>query len=121
MAEHNDFGKAGELEARRFLAQKGYTIRDCNWISGKNELDIIAETDQFLVIVEVKSRSTENFEHPQDAITNTKIRHLVEAANDYIFQHNIDKDVRFDVVSVVPKNGTFHIEHIEDAFLPPVN
>ncbi|HPB84429.1 MAG: YraN family protein [Paludibacteraceae bacterium] len=121
MAKHNDLGKAGEKAARQFLRRKGYTIRDYNWISGKKELDIVAETDQYLVIVEVKSRSTEHFEHPKDAITNTKIRHIVEAAHDYILKYDIEKDVRFDFISALPKNGTFEIEHIEDAFLAPVN
>ncbi|MDD3404847.1 MAG: YraN family protein [Sphingobacteriia bacterium] len=121
MATHNDFGKEGEIEAQRFLRQKGYKLLACNWFSGKNEIDIIAETNDFLVIVEVKSRSTDTFEHPKDAITTAKIRRIVEATHDYILQNNIQKDVRFDVISIIPHNGIFTIEHIEDAFLPPVN
>lgn len=121
MAHHNDFGKEGEQIARLYLEEKGYTIRACNWVSGKNELDIVAETADFLVVVEVKSRSTEHFEHPKDAITTGKIRRIVEATSDYIFRYNVQKDVRFDVISVVPHGTDFTIEHIEDAFFPSVN
>ena len=45
MATHNDLGKEGELQAQRFLQSKGYQILDCNWRSGKNELDIVAKLD----------------------------------------------------------------------------
>ena len=121
MAEHNDFGKEGELQAQRFLQSKGYQIVACNWRSGKNELDIVARLSNVLVIVEVKSRSTEYFEHPKDAITNAKIRRTVEAAHEYVLSHGLDIDVRFDVISVKPSPSGYKIEHIEDAFLAPIN
>ncbi len=121
MAEHNDFGKEGELHAQAYLRHQGYTLLDCNWRSGKNELDIVAEKAGMLVVVEVKSRSTEFFEHPKDAVTPAKIRRTVQAAHDYLQQHDLDMEVRFDVVSVVPHGAEFRIEHIEDAFFPPVN
>ncbi len=121
MAQHNDFGKEGELQAQQFLRDRGYIIRDCNWRFGHDELDIVAEKDGWLVVVEVKSRSTEHFEHPKDAVTPAKIRRIVAATHEYILQHDIDADVRFDVVSVIPVGDTYRIEHIEDAFLPPVN
>ncbi len=121
MAQHNDFGKEGERQAQLFLREKGYTIRDCNWRFNHAELDIIAEKDGFLVVVEVKSRSTDTFEHPKDAITPAKIRRIVTATHEYILEHDIDLEVRFDVISVIPRGENFHIEHIEDAFFPPVN
>lgn len=122
MAEHNDLGNQGEDLAIEFLVRKGYKIRHRNWISGKKEIDIIAEDGDNLVIVEVKTRSTENFEHPQEAITNGKIRNLVSAAEEYIFQFDIMLETRFDIISVIPqRDGSFRIEHVEDAFLPPVN
>lgn len=122
MAEHNDLGNQGERLAADFLVRKGYKIRHQNWISGKKELDIVAENDEFLVIVEVKTRSTDNFEHPQEAITSGKIKNLVCATEEYIFRFDIMKETRFDIISVIPeRDGTFRIEHIEDAFLPPVN
>lgn len=108
--------------AAEFLMEKGYKILHQNWVSGKKELDIVAEDGDYLVIVEVKTRSTDNFEHPKEAITNGKIRNLVCATEEYIFQFDIMKETRFDIVSVIPeRDGSFRIEHVEDAFLPPVN
>lgn len=122
MAEHNDLGNLGEERAAGYLRSQGYTIRHQNWISGKKELDIVAEKGNILVVVEVKTRSTEHFEHPKEAITNAKIRNIVQAAEWYIFEFDVMMETRFDVISVIPeKENNFRIEHIEDAFLPPVN
>ncbi|MBO5975110.1 MAG: YraN family protein [Paludibacteraceae bacterium] len=120
MAKHNDFGKEGELLAQNYLRANKYNILHTNWISGKNELDIVATKDNLLVIVEVKSRSSLRFEQPKDAITNAKIKRIVQATNDYIQQFELDQEVRFDVICVVKKSdGDIAIEHIEDAFLAP--
>ncbi len=122
MAEHNDLGKAGEEAARIYLQEKGYKIRHTNWIFGKLELDIIAEKDEMLVVVEVKSRSSEYFEHPKDAITPAKIRRIVNAAHEYLQSFSVDLPTRFDVVAALhTKSGSFKIEHLEDAFMAPVN
>jgi len=119
MAEHNVLGNLGEERAQAYLSSKGYQIRHCNWFCGKLELDIVAEKDGWLVIVEVKTRSTDTFEHPKEAITNKKIRNLVNAAHEYIFQFDWEGETRFDIISVIPRGQSFHIEHLEDAFLPP--
>ena len=121
MAEHNEIGKLGEERAQAYLRQNAYEIRHTNWVFGKLELDIVAEKGDVLVVVEVKTRSTDTFEHPQEAITRRKIRNLVDAAEAYIFHFDWEGDTRFDVISVVPDGNSFRIEHIEDAFLPPVN
>lgn len=120
MAQHNELGNEGELRAQAYLREKGYKIRDVNWRFLKLELDIVAEKDDFLVIVEVKTRSTDTFEHPEEAITLKKIKNIVNAAHEYILQRNWQGETRFDVVSVMPKGQTFIIEHIEDAFLAPI-
>lgn len=121
MAEHNELGNLGEERAQAYLHSKGFHIRHTNWQCGKLELDIVAEKDGWLIIVEVKTRSTETFEHPAEAITNRKIRNIVNAAHEYIFQFDWQGETRFDVISVIPHGQSFIIEHIEDAFLSPVN
>lgn len=121
MAEHNKLGNEGEQIAANHLVNKGYAILERNWRFGKYELDIIAETENFLVVVEVKSRSTDTWEHPKDAITNSKIRFMVNAAEAYVVKNNIDKEVRFDVISTIQKGLDWEIEHIEEAFHSPVN
>ena len=126
MAEHNELGELGEKRAKEYLESKGYKIRHCNWHNitasgkiGNLELDIVAEKDDWLIVVEVKTRSTETFEHPEEAITLRKIKNLVNAAHEYIFQFDWYGNTRFDVISVIPHGQDFSIEHIEDAFLSP--
>ena len=121
MAEHNDLGNLGEERAQAYLRSKGYNIKQTNWTSGKLELDIVAEKDGWLVVVEVKTRSTDTFEHPEEAITLRKIRNIINATHDYIFKFDWQGETRFDVISVIPHGQDFHIEHIEDAFLSPIN
>lgn len=121
MAEHNDLGNLGEERAQEYLLSKGYKILHTNWRFGQLELDIVAEKDDWLVIVEVKTRSTETFEHPEEAINMRKIRNMVNATHHYITQVDWNGNTRFDVISVIPHDDEFYIDHIEDAFLSPVN
>jgi putative endonuclease len=121
MAEHNELGDEGEKRAQDFLQSKGYKLLHTNWKCGKLELDIVARKDGWLVVVEVKTRSTDTFEHPQEAITGRKIKNIVNATHEYICQFDWQGETRFDVISVIPEGQKFRIEHIEDAFLPPLN
>lgn len=121
MAEHNDLGQVGEQRAQAYLSSKGYRIRQTNWVVGKLELDIVAEKDDWLIVVEVKTRSTETFEHPEEAITLRKIKNIINATHEYILKFDWNGQTRFDVISVIPHGTDFYIEHIEDAFLAPVN
>jgi len=119
MAEHNKLGKEGESRAENYLIGKGHRIRERNWHSTHKELDLITEVDGWLVVVEVKTRTGRSWEAPENAVTPSKIKHIVQAAHHYIRLHRIDAQVRFDIVSVVYEQGIWAIEHFEDAFLPP--
>lgn len=118
MAEHNDFGRTGEDDAADYLAAKGYHILDRNWRSGHKELDIVAEKDGVLVIVEVKTRRDARFGKPEDAVSPIKIRRVVLAADAYVRLNRIDLPVRFDIITVLGKNH--NITHFENAFRSPV-
>lgn len=120
MAQHNQLGVDGEQIAVNHLIAQGYIIRHTNWRCGKLELDIIARRNQEVVFVEVKTRRNRDYAHPSDAIDEPKIRRMVTAADAYIRQYNIPFEVRFDVISVINDGHHVEIEHIEDAFLPPV-
>lgn len=117
MTEHYELGKKGEQIAIEYLVNKGYKILEENWRFQKLEIDIIAEKDRTLVSVEVKTRSSNDFGNPQEAINPKKIKHLVTAMNQYVIGHNLDVEVRFDVIAIVKNKATLHIEHLEDAFL----
>lgn len=117
MAEHNDLGKKAEELAAEFLLKNGYKILARNFRFQKAEIDIISEKDNFIIICEVKARSTDVFNLPQEAVNKRKIKLLVSAADHYLKEFNITKEVRFDIISVLPdKQGNLSIEHIADAF-----
>ena len=118
MAAHNDFGKLGEELAVNHLTGKGYEILECNWRNRHKEIDIIAKDGKELVIVEVKTRQTDEYGDPDIAVTKQKQRCLISAANSYIFQNNLNLETRFDIISIIFRDGEPVIEHIEDAFLP---
>ena len=118
MAEHNDIGKAGEILAQKYMAEKGYKILEKNWRHGKDEIDIIATDGKVLVIAEVKTRQSNYFGEPELSVTRDKQRLLIRAANAYILRHNINMETRFDIISVMLKGEESSIHHIVDAFYP---
>ena len=118
MVTHNDFGKLGEELAVKYLIDKGYEILERNWRNRHKEIDIIAKDGEELVIVEVKTRQTDEYGEPDIAVTRQKQRRLIYAANAYLFRTNLEIETRFDIISIIFKDGKPVIEHIEDAFLP---
>jgi putative endonuclease len=121
MAEHNEFGKKGEEMAQKHLLAKGYKIIATNWRYGKDEIDIVAKHNNFLVIVEVKTRSTNAFGDPEEAVSKKKKKFLVRAADAYINMKSVMEEVRFDIISIVVTRNHWEINHIEDAFYPTIN
>jgi putative endonuclease len=118
MAAHNDLGKAGERSAVSFLKNKGFDIIATNWRKEKAEADIIATYNGMLVIVEVKTRSTDYFGTPEEAVHTAKQRMMVRAAELYLEETAADMEVRYDVVSVVMSGNSKSVYHIEEAFYP---
>lgn len=118
MAESHELGQMGEELAAGHLKNSGYKILHRNWKSGKNEIDIICENRDFIVFAEVKTRTDDYRVAPSEAVTREKQRSIIFAASNYISRYNINKESRFDVITVVKKNGNFEIDHIEDAFYP---
>lgn len=117
MAQHNDFGKKAEDFAADFLLKNGYKILARNFRYQKAEIDIIAEKDNLIIICEVKARSTDVFNLPQEAVNKKKIKLLVSATDYYLQEFNMMKEVRFDIISVLPdEKENLLIEHIQDAF-----
>ena len=116
MAEHNELGKLGEELAVEFLQKNGYDILETNWVFQKAEIDIIAQKENILAIVEVKTRSSIDFGLPQDFVKPKKIQLLVKAVNEYVISNDLDVEVRFDIIAVYKEGKNYKIEHIEDAF-----
>lgn len=116
MASHNELGKEGETIAQQFLQKKGFKILNCNWRYLRYEVDIIALDKDFLVFVEVKTRSTSKFGFPDEAVDYQKEKMLIEAAEIYLEKKDLYNEVRFDSISVVKNERGEKIYHIVDAF-----
>ncbi|CAM1367836.1 YraN family protein [Tenacibaculum xiamenense] len=117
MADHYELGKKGEEIACNFLTDKGYRILRRNYRFQKAEIDIVAQINDLLVVVEVKTRTSAYFGNPQDFVNEKKIKLLVQAINKYVEENDIDLEIRFDIIAIVSEKKGFSIEHIEDAFL----
>ena len=121
MAKHNELGKWGEAEAVRFLEAKGYAILERDWRFGKRDLDIVALTEDActLVVVEVKTRGTDDMKAPEEAVDVKKMRNLAVAANAYVKEHVVAQEVRFDIISIVGTADKMErIDHLVYAFNP---
>ena len=116
MAAHNELGKLGEELAVDFLKKEGYTILATNWIFQKAEIDILAQKEDILAVVEVKTRSSIEFGLPQDFVKPKKIQLLVKAVDAYVTLNEIDVNVRFDIIAIHKEKESFAIEHLTDAF-----
>lgn len=108
-------GTWGEELAAAYLREKGYVIHERDWHSGHRDIDIIAQNGEWLVFVEVKTRSTDDIISPVQAVNWKKQQNLVRSINHYLHYRHIDQPWRFDVISIVGSPGKEpKIEHIED-------
>jgi putative endonuclease len=118
MAESHNLGQKGEDLATEHLKNAGFRILCRNWKWGRHEIDIIAENKDFIVFTEVKTRTDDYQMHPVTAITKEKQKSIILAAEGYIRRFNVDKESRFDVITIIKKINDYQIEHIEDAYYP---
>lgn len=122
-------GNIGEDYSARYLESKGYRILGRNVYVSKNEIDIIAEKDDVISFVEIKTRtfsarysSPLGGTRPANAVTLKKRLNLINAGLGYISKHNIEKKCRFDVIEIyfsVLNDGSYKfykINHIKSAF-----
>ncbi|MBI2270288.1 MAG: YraN family protein [Bacteroidetes bacterium] len=109
-------GDKGEQIAANHLRKRGYTILEVNWRHQHLELDIIAQKDNFLVIVEVKTGNSITFGEPHEWVTRKKQLRIIKAADAYVMEHNIQTETRFDIVGILLTAQDPQVNHIEDAF-----
>lgn len=118
MATKDDLGRAGEQRAAAHLSSLGYTILDRNWRCAQGEIDIVASRAGSLSIVEVKTRRSEAFGHPFEAIDERKRRRLWRLAFAWAQAHPDvarRREVRLEAIGVIgPDARTARLEHIED-------
>ncbi len=115
LSEHILFGRKGEKLARLYLLNKGYTILEKNYVIKNLEIDIIAEKDDEIVFVEVKTRKSNEFVNPEDAVDTQKERNLLNASDLYMQKFELDLFYRIDLISIVLNDKEFTINHFENA------
>jgi putative endonuclease len=112
-----DTGRRGEDMAHRHLRARGFTVVARNWRppQGGGEIDIVAWEGDWLVFVEVKTRTSAEWSAPERAIDQEKIQALRRAARDYMRRANADASrVRFDAISITDRK----IDHLREVFAP---
>lgn len=117
MAKHNELGDLGEALAVDYLLDHGYAILERNFRFDKAEIDIIAQKcEEFVIVVEVKTRNNDFFGDPQSFISSGKIKLLVKAANEFMVSRGKEEEVRFDVIAVLHNQKMTQLTHFENAF-----
>ncbi len=109
-------GRWGEKKAAHYLIKKGYQIVECNIHTPYGEIDLIARHDNFLVFLEVKTRSSSTYGFPEEAITQRKQNNMMASAEAYLQEHcDPDCEWRIDVVAVQKDSNLVKITHFENA------
>jgi putative endonuclease len=118
VAEKDERGRAGERRAAEHLRGQGYEILARNWRCPLGELDIVAASDRHLVVVEVKTRRSDRFGHPFEAVDarkRTRLWQLARAWRREHPEHAHGRDLRLDAIGVLGDDpATGSVEHLED-------
>jgi putative endonuclease len=114
MSDKIKTGTRGENLAAEFLVKKGFEVVTRNFRHGRTEIDLIVKRGDWLIFVEVKSRSSSAFGEPEEFVDHHKGRNVFEAAEEYIFSRDWRGHIRFDIVSVKLGENP-EIVHFEDA------
>lgn len=105
-------GASGERKACRYLKRKGYKIIARNFRNPFGEIDIIASKDDITAFIEVKTRLTDSYGTPSQAVDEARKRRYISGAKYFFAGKQIDRTVRFDIIEVYQGE----INHIENAF-----
>ena len=113
---NQSFGRIGQNFAEKYLRGLGYKIIVKNFNTRWGEIDIIAKDGDCFVFVEVKTRRDTEYGAPEEAVTKTKQRHLLAAAQIYLSKiHRINDPWRVDVIALIGDGVNFSINHIKNA------
>jgi putative endonuclease len=118
MSKATELGKLGEKMAAEFLQKKGYHILKQNYSFGKAEVDIVAEKNNQMVFVEVKTRQSAYLSDPEYTVSMKKQKQIIKASDAYLKQFNIELESRFDIITIIVNGNYTKLEHMEDAFYP---
>ncbi len=114
MSENINTGKLGEDIACDFLSKKGFEILRRNFTFRRCEIDIIARRGDWLLFIEVKTRTQDQFGHPEEFVDAAQAGRIMQAAEEFIYTTNWHGHIRFDIISVKP-GPRLEVVHFEDA------
>lgn len=118
---NREWGKMAENIACEYLIKNGYIIREQNWRVGKTiEIDIIAEKGNIIIFVEVKARKGD-YILPDEAVDEAKMKKIVKGGDIYLKSIPYPYEYRLDVITITGTPEQYELQHIPDAFLPPIS
>lgn len=119
MGQKQTLGKLGENIAEKFLKEKGYKILERHYCLRGGEIDLIAKDGDFIVFIEVKTRTSDKFGNPEESVNYFKQKKMAHAIKYYLWKEKIEnKNIRFDVISIeMGIAGDNKIEHFENVEL----
>lgn len=110
-------GAWGEEQAVRYLVGSGYHVIDRNFRVWEGEIDVVAQKDDRIIFVEVKTRSSNRFGTPEDSLTLEKQRRLMRAGFHYLDEHGLgDEFFQFDLIAIEcsPDRSIKRLTHYEN-------
>ena len=111
-----EIGRLGEDIAVNYLKQKGYKILDRNFECRQGEIDIIALDKEEIVFIEVKTRTSNRYGTPSEAVNKIKQKHMLQTIKYYLHIRNLnDEFVRIDVIEVYIRDNVYKVNHIKKA------
>lgn len=118
MAKHIHTGRTGEAMGMEWLLAKGYQIKEQNWRHSRYEVDAIAEKDAVLHFIEIKTRRSRKFGLPEERVGKKKIQNLINAAEEYLYQHPHWQRIQFNILAIlIIKDEPVDYFLIEDVYL----
>ena len=118
MAIHNHTGKLGEQFGATHLQENGYRLLAQNWRHSYWEVDIIAEKNNVLHFIEIKTRRSKKYGLPEEKVGRKKIQNLINAAEQYCYLHPEWERIQFNILSIsIIKDEPVEYFLIEDVYL----
>ena len=114
-------GKKSEILAEKYLLERDYKIHFKNKRVGRYEVDLVCQDKDVIVFVEVKSLASNRIKNPYDAVTQSKQMRIIKVADTILKKHFPVNEARFDIISIIIKNGKPQFEHLKNAFTPEIN
>ncbi|MEE3145647.1 MAG: YraN family protein [Bacteroidota bacterium] len=114
-------GKKSEILAEKYLLKKDYKIHFKNKRVGRYEVDLVCQDKDVIVFVEVKSLASNRIKNPYDAVTQSKQLRIIKVADIILKEQFPVNEARFDIISIIIRNGKPQFEHLKNAFTPAIN